>query len=471
MLFMKKSLKWIFLISGVILIILLSIFSALKPLTAEVLQVQPKTVEVSFREEGTVTAQKQETIYPAVQGLVEAVHVKEGDKVKEGDILLKIDTKDLTYQLAQLEEQKISMQGQEKKTYDEMNQQLVSLKAQLQGLEGQKVETNSAPYKSQINQQQIRIEEAKRQLEMAEEEYKRINILFESGAVSQKEKDDAEEALKQAKSNLKIQEDVLKLLKEQTEGSDLYYEGQKKAIKSQIALLESQLNQGSDKSGTVQYYKGMIESLDAQIEQIKYQIERSDIKAPFDGIVKDLKAEKGMPASPQAPLVSIFQPDIYEIETFVLTEDVIGLKEGMAVELIQERKDKDVVFEGVVDRIAPSAEDRISSLGLTEQRVKVTIKLSEKEEVELRPGYAVDVKFVTYKEENRLAVPKAVLFPYEDGEALWVVRNGKAMVQPIVKGLENDQEVVILEGLEEGDQVIKNPQLEGLKEGKRISAQ
>lgn len=465
---MKKSLKWIFLISGVVLIILLSIFSILKPLTAEVLQVQPKTVEISFREEGTVTAQKEETIYPAVQGLVEEVYVKEGDRVKEGDMLLKIDTKDLIYQLTQLEEQKISLQGQEKKTYDEMNQQLVSLKAQLQSLEGQKMEANSAPYKSQISQQQIRIDEAKRQLKLAEDEYQRMNILFESGAVSQKEKDSAEQALNQAKNNLKIQEEVLTLLKEQTEGSDIYYEGQKKALSSQIALLESQLNQGSEQSGTIQYYKGLIDSLDAQIEQLKYQIERSEIKAPFDGIVKDLKAEKGIPASPQALLVSIFQPDIYEIETFVLTEDVIGLKEGMAVELIQERKDQDVVFEGIVDKIAPSAEDRISSLGLTEQRVKVTIKLNNKEEIELRPGYVLDVKFVTYKEEDRLAVPKSVLFPYEDGEALWVVRNGKAIIQPIVKGLENDQEVVVLEGLEEGDQVIKNPQLEGLKEGKRL---
>jgi len=468
---MKKSLKWLFLISGVGLIILLAIYYTLKPLKAEVIQVDPKTVEVSFREEGTVTAQQEETIYPVVQGLIEEVYVKEGDRVKKGDVLLKIDTKDLTYQLAQLEEQKVSIQGQEQKTYDEMNQQLISLRAQLQGLEGQKVEANTAPYKSQIKQQQVRIEEAKRQLELAEDDYKRMNALFEEGAVSQKERDAAEEALNQVKDNLKIQEEVLALLKEQTEGSDLYYEAQKKATKSQIALLEAQLGQDSDKSGTVQYYKGMIESLNAQIEQVKYQIERSEIKAPFDGIVKDLEAEKGLPAFPQSPLLTVFQPDSYEVEVFVLTEDIVELKEGMAVELIQERKDQDVVFEGIIDKIAPSAEEKISSLGLTEQRVKVTIRPNDNEKAELRPGYALDVKFVTHKEDNRLAVPKAVLFPYEDRDALWVVRNGKAIIQPVVKGLENDQEVVILEGLKDGDTVIRNPQLEGLKQGKRISLQ
>lgn len=464
---MKKSLKWIFLISGVILITLFSIYSAIKPLNAELIQVNPKTVEVSFREEGMVAAQRQETIYPGIQGLIEEVHVKEGEAVKEGDLLVKIDTKDLTYQLAQLEEQKRSIQGQEKQTYDEMNQQLISLRAQLQSLEGQKQEVNSAPYKSQINQQQLMIEEAKRQLKLAEEEYERINILFESGAVSKKEKDYAEQALNQTRDSLKIQEEVLILLKEQTEGSELNYEGQKKAIESQIALLQAQLNQETGSSGTIQYFKGMIESLDAQIKQIKHQIEQGEIRAPFAGIVKDLKAEKGMPVSSQVALLSIFQPEIYEVEVFVLTEDVIGVEEGMAVKLIQERKDRDISLEGIVDRIAPSAEDRVSSLGLTEQRVKVTVKLNETE-IKLRPGYALDVDFITYKEENKLAVPKVVLFPYEDGEALWVVREGKAKIQPIVKGLENDQEVVILEGLEEGEQVIKNPQLEGLKEEKKI---
>lgn len=466
---MKKSLKWIFLISGVVLIILFSIFSALKPLKAEVIQMVPKTVEVSFREEGTVVAQKQETIYPRIQGLVEEVHVKEGDSVKEGELLVKIDTKDMSYQLAQLEEQKRSTMGQEKQVYDEMKQQLVSLRAQLQSLEGQKKEVNSAPYKSQINQQQLMIQEAKRQFKMAEEEYERINILFESGAVSKKEKDYAEQALNQAKDNLKIQEEVLVLLKEQTEGSELNYEGQRKAIESQIALLQSQLNEETGSSGTIQYYKGMIESLDAQIEQMKHQIEQGAIKAPFTGIVKDLKAKKGMPVSSQGALLSVFQPETYEVEAFVLTEDIIGVEEGMSVELIQERKDQDVFFNGIVDRIAPSAEDRISSLGLTEQRVKVTIKLNETE-TKLRPGYALDVNFVSYKEENKLAVPKVVLFPYEDGEALWVVEGGKAKIQPVVKGLENDQEVVIVEGLEEGDIVIKDPQLEGLKEGKRINS-
>ena len=64
---------------------------------------------------------------------------------------------------------------------------------------------------------------------------------------------------------------------------------------------------------------------------------------------------------------------------------------------------------------------------------------------------------------------KRLLFPYGEGDALWVVRNGKAEVQAVETGFENDREVVITEGLQEGDLVVLNPQLEGLKEGKKIT--
>jgi HlyD family secretion protein len=52
---------------------------------------------------------------------------------------------------------------------------------------------------------------------------------------------------------------------------------------------------------------------------------------------------------------------------------------------------------------------------------------------------------------------------------LWKVIDGKAVIQPVETGFENDSHVVITKGLAPGDLIILNPQLEGLKEGKKIS--
>jgi HlyD family secretion protein len=81
----------------------------------------------------------------------------------------------------------------------------------------------------------------------------------------------------------------------------------------------------------------------------------------------------------------------------------------------------------------------------------------------------LDIQFTTQTKEDCFIVPKTALFPYQEGDALWVVRNNKAEVQKVTKSLENDREVVITKGLNIGDQVILNPQLEGLKEGIKIT--
>ena len=72
----------------------------------------------------------------------------------------------------------------------------------------------------------------------------------------------------------------------------------------------------------------------------------------------------------------------------------------------------------------------MSALGLMEQRIKLEIKPELPKNLIVKPGYALDVIFTIDKQENKLIVPKTVLFPYQDGEALWVVRNNTAHIQP-----------------------------------------
>lgn len=106
---------------------------------------------------------------------------------------------------------------------------------------------------------------------------------------------------------------------------------------------------------------------------------------------------------------------------------------------------------------------------MLEQRVKVTVSLSG-DTGWLRPGYDLDVTFVTDQAEGVLAVPKTTVFNKDGERAVWVVRAGRAEIQPVQTGLETDDDAVIISGLEEGDLVISNPRLDELREGVRIVA-
>ncbi|MGI6144731.1 MAG: efflux RND transporter periplasmic adaptor subunit [Clostridia bacterium] len=216
------------------------------------------------------------------------------------------------------------------------------------------------------------------------------------------------------------------------------------------------------------YYPGQIQALQAQIDAIQHKLSQSSVFAPTTGVVSQFSLKEGMIIPPGSQLLTIYQSDEYLVEVYILTEDAARIQPGMEVELIQDNKDKKISFKGVVEKIAPTAEEKMSALGLMEQRIKLEIKPELPKNLIVKPGYALDVIFTIDKQENKLIVPKTVLFPYQDGEALWVVRNNTAHIQPVETGFENEQDIVIEKGLKAGDQVILDPQLEGLKEGAKI---
>ena len=409
--------KWKIILGAVVASAIIGaiVFEALKPLQTDLLKIEKRAIADTFKEEGTVTAEVHRPVYPSHSGKVTEVPVEEGDAVKEGQVLVVLDTQDLSFQLGQLQGQLKSIKGEEQKSFRE-------------------------PYSSQLKQQELLVEQAERDLQTAQTNFERIKQLFDSGAVSKQEYEEAENTLKTAESNLEQQQADLNLL----------YESHKPS------------------SGTSQYFAGMKESLQAQIESVKHQIDQSAITSPVDGIVSDLQVKEGTMVSSAAPVTTVFQKGSFRVEVFVLTEDVPKLEEGMPVDLIQDISGTDHRFEGRIERIAPSAVIKLSSLGLEEQRVKVTVTPQPSEEIDLRPGYAVDVEFTTGRQDGKLVVPKTALFPYEEGDALWVIRGGKAEIQPVTTGFENDREVAVEKGLRVGDSVVLNPQLDGLKEGKRV---
>lgn len=342
-------------------------FGQKQNLQAELLEIQPGNIAQTFTEEGRVIAKQEVPLYTANGGKISLLAVHEGQNVRKGDHLLSFDVTELNLQLQQL-------QGQ-----------LKSVRAQ-------------------------------RELELAQLDLEKKKQLYEIGAISQKEYEDA---LNTANSS---------------------------------------------------YYPGQIEALQAQIEAVQYKINEGAVYAPTNGTIAELKIKSGMFLNPGTALMTIYQNTEYLVEVYVLTEDAASIRPGMKVQLVQDNQEKEQTFSGVVEKIAPTAEEKVSALGLIEQRLKVTINPEIPEGLQLKPGFALDVQFTLNEQNNILAVPKTALFPYKNGEALWVVRNNTAQIQPVKTGFENEQEIVITEGLAAGDFIILDPQMEGLKEDAKISS-
>lgn len=397
-----------------ILSLMAAAVSSIMPLKVRSLTLHPQVFAKGFSEEGTIVPVQEWPIFNPVDGKLVSLHVKNGDKVKKGQVLLEIDTSDLNYQLE-------------------------SLKAQLTSLEGQRLQSNSNPYEAQIAQQKLIIGQAEKDAQAQEENLAKMKALFDAGAISEVEYEEAGKNSEKAKN----------FLEQQQKGLELMYE-QKAA------------------PGTNMYYSGQKNALQAQISQIQAKIAKAKIIALQDGTVKDISLQEGTYIPLGQKLLTVFQDQGFQVESYVLASDALDLKPGSSVEIIQKTGAGKKSLTGKVETVDPSAVERISPLGLKEKRVKVTLSLQGTSSILL--GSSVDVKFTTLEEPNKLMVPKTALFPYQQGYAVWVVKNGRAQVRPVQKGLENDHDMIIEQGVSDGDTILLDIDLKGLQEGKRVQA-
>ena len=394
------------------------VFENTRGLEVNVLEMERGTVAMTFKEEGRIVADVERSIYSIYNREVIEVAVYEGQVVRAGDLLVVLSSRELDFQLQQ--------------AY-----------AQLKSLEGERVSAFEQPQPSeaQIRSQELLIEQAQRDLTAYRFNLERVEYLYRAGVVPEVDYENARDMMARAENNLELQRQALNLLHEVTLPG----------------------------SGMEQFYTGRAEALQAQIGLLEHQRNQARITAPISGVVVDLSVQRGSLANPAVPLMSIFSTGSYLVEVYVLAADIRSIDIGMEVDLIIDGRGEDTIHKGIVRRTAPFATQRISALGLEEQRVKVSVELDGSADTRLFPGLSMDVEFTIDRRDDVLAVPRTALFPYNQGNAVWVVRDGRATVQPVETGFTNSRDVVVTEGLNEKDLVILQPQLDGLSEGRRIS--
>ncbi|NPV70347.1 MAG: efflux RND transporter periplasmic adaptor subunit [Firmicutes bacterium] len=192
---------------------------------------------------------------------------------------------------------------------------------------------------------------------------------------------------------------------------------------------------------------------------------QTTLVAPDDGIALEVFAKDQQVLSPGAPVLSMGDLSRLEVRAELLTYDAVGVSPGQKV-AISGAVLGDRVIEGVVKQVYPKAITRVSSLGLEQQRVPVIISL-EGDPGPLRPGYDVDVRITTGVKDNVVVLPKASVFQKSQAKCVYVVESGVARLRQVQTGTETGEAVEIVSGLKEGDKVITDPRGD-VAEGVRI---
>ena len=162
---------------------------------------------------------------------------------------------------------------------------------------------------------------------------------------------------------------------------------------------------------------------------------------------------------PGSPIMEVGDPKAgLEVVAEFLTTQAVQIKVGMPVNV--DNWGGGFALKGEVKHIEPWAVERISALGVQEQRVAVVIDLIEPvpEGFQLGHGYRADVQVLLWEDAEALWVPPSALFTNGDGFAVFVRDDeNRVNLAPVTLGQRNGFQAEVLTGLEEGDAVVLFP--------------
>ena len=173
---------------------------------------------------------------------------------------------------------------------------------------------------------------------------------------------------------------------------------------------------------------------------------KMNVKAPFDGVITNLPHyTTDVKVANNQPMVSIMNYANLFLEVNFAESNMPYIQVNQPVNVTQPTLPYDTL-RGVISEISPaiSAETRTF-------KCKILIQNSE---LKLRPGMFVKAEVVIDRSENVIVIPKNIVQTNRNRKFVYVVERNVAVIRNLTIGIEDDDNVEVLEGLAENDQLI-----------------
>lgn len=204
-----------------------------------------------------------------------------------------------------------------------------------------------------------------------------------------------------------------------------------------------------------------VKELQAQITALNYSIESyselsgvSGIRAPIEGYITGVYIRDGEHVIPGALVFEISNLDDRYIKVDLIAEDADLVSLGDQVHAYN----KNSGFsnkECYVRKIHMKAKEIMSDLGLIQKRVTIEIALGS--DIDLRLGSDVEVEINIDEKNSALCVPEDAVFEKNKNKYIYVVQDDKAILREVETGIEGEEFIEIINGLKEGEEVILSP--------------
>ncbi|WP_425917984.1 HlyD family efflux transporter periplasmic adaptor subunit [Acinetobacter sp. TSRC1-2] len=310
------------------------------------------------------------SITSMVNGQVKQVLVSDTQQVKQGDVLVQVDNRDAEIAVAQAQAELMKAKRQYKQT-----------------------QANSSALNSQvfvsddgIHSAEAQVAKAQAELNKAQDDLARRSKLSASGAISKEELSTAQSAVDNAQAGL----DLAKAGLAQAQSSQ-------KAAQSTLAANEA-LIRGSNETSTPDVLIAQ-----AKLKQALLDLERTEIKAPFDGVIARRNIQVGQRVAAGTVLMMLVPINKLYVDANFKESQLAKVQVGQKATLTSDLYGDDVEFHGTVVGFSGGtgsafalipAQNATGNWIKVVQRLPVRIALDPKELAEhpLRVGLSMEAK-------------------------------------------------------------------------------
>lgn len=195
----------------------------------------------------------------------------------------------------------------------------------------------------------------------------------------------------------------------------------------------------------------------AEFDLISVQINKTDIRAPFDGVVGLRNVSEGEYITPTTLITTLLEDHPVKVDFTVPERFASSIKRGDIVHFTVEGSSRQ--FDATVYALESIIDPETRSLG-----VRAT---SPNADLALVPGAFAEVQ-VLMPERVAVTVPSYALVPELRGQRVYLYRGGKASAVSVKTGLRTEDRVEITGGVASGDTLITSGILQ-LKPGAPVT--
>ena len=182
----------------------------------------------------------------------------------------------------------------------------------------------------------------------------------------------------------------------------------------------------------------------ADIEYTKALIDKTEIRAPFDGVVGLRSVSEGSYITPSIKIATLQSTNPIKIEFAVPQKYYSAIKAGKAIHFTLPGTGK--TYSAKIYAVEPKV-DPVT-------RTILVRALVANDKGELVPGAYTEIDVVLDEIDNAMLIPTEALVPDASGEMVYLYKNGTAHPQNVKSGIRTETDVQILSGIQQGDTVI-----------------